>query len=336
MRTQFQFFTTLMPDRIPEGRPERDVGADGAARSCCTRALRFRGLPWLTFQASGPDVFISYGHVDDDAPTKDWVATLHTYVLGKLKSICSKDVEVWRDTRLGQDRLDDAVKGAISQSAVFISVLSPGFVQGDWCTKEAGWFLAASGSDAMVDGKSRLVHTAVKTPLVDVPWPAGLDDGTLHYRFYDTDEQSQLIREYFGRGRAPHESGAGRGRLQRADAGHCRRPTPHAPAPRGAPADAGSAADDLRGRRDTRCPRPSRQRRQGTGGSRLSGAASGDRGGRWHRGHHRRDRVEGRAGRRRRPHPRAFLRLDSRRQQRVDRRAAGSARPDGGSRASRG
>jgi TIR domain len=142
------------------------------------------------------DVFISFGHIDNEAPSCNWVTELHTFVQGRLRSTCSKDVEVWRDPRLdGQDRLDDTIRDAVAKSAIFISVLSPGFVQSPWCGTEVGWFLAANPTGVNVENKSRIVR-AVKTPLIDVPWPAGLDDGTLHYRFYAQDDQSEKIQEF--------------------------------------------------------------------------------------------------------------------------------------------
>jgi hypothetical protein len=142
------------------------------------------------------DVFISYGHIDDQAPTKDWVRALHAYVLGKLRQICRKDVTVWRDPRMdGGDYISDTVRDVASTSAVFLSVLSPGYAQSEWCAREAEWFVQAAAADGALPGKSRLIR-AVKTPLLDVPWPKHLDDQTLHYRFYDIDDQSGLVHEY--------------------------------------------------------------------------------------------------------------------------------------------
>jgi hypothetical protein len=142
------------------------------------------------------DVFISFGHIDNEAPSADWVTELHTFVQGRLRQTCSKEVQVWRDPRLdGLDRLDDTIKDAVGKSAIFLSVLSPGFAQSPYCATEVGWFLAANPAGVNVETKARVVR-AVKTPLIDVPWPPGLDDGTLHYRFYTQDDQSLKVQEF--------------------------------------------------------------------------------------------------------------------------------------------
>jgi TIR domain len=142
------------------------------------------------------DVFISFGHIDNEAPSADWVTELHTFVQGRLRQTCSKEVQVWRDPRLdGLDRLDDTIRAAVGKSAIFVSVLSPGFAQSEWCSTEIQWFLSANPAGVNVENKSRIVR-AVKTPLIDVPWPKGLDDGTLHYRFYQQDDQSLKVQEF--------------------------------------------------------------------------------------------------------------------------------------------
>jgi hypothetical protein len=142
------------------------------------------------------DVFISFGHIDNETPSKDWVTELHAYIQGKLRQTCNAEVQVWRDLRLdGQDRLEPTLQTEIARSAMFVSVLSPGYAQSPWCSSEVAWFLSANQFDVSVDNKSRIARI-VKSPLLDVPWPAGLEDGTLHYRFFDKDKQSGRVREF--------------------------------------------------------------------------------------------------------------------------------------------
>jgi hypothetical protein len=144
------------------------------------------------------DVFISYGHDDDAPPTKGWVRSLHEFVAGKLKTDLSRASVVWRDPRLdGQDYLEETVREAVKRSAMFVSILTPGFIESEWCAKEASWFLEEAGSQN-VPGKSRVVRV-VKSPLNETPWPKGLEDGTLHYPFYDRDPQSGKVTWYAGR-----------------------------------------------------------------------------------------------------------------------------------------
>src|SRR5262245_28532682 len=87
------------------------------------------------------DVFVSYGHADTVEASDFWVKTAWTLIRDQLRSILSTDVEFWLDKRLdGSDELRPTIETAVRRSAVFVSVLSPGFVRHEWCGIEAGWF----------------------------------------------------------------------------------------------------------------------------------------------------------------------------------------------------
>lgn len=143
------------------------------------------------------DVFISYGHFDDAPPSKDWICDLTTNVEGKLKQICSADVTVWRDPRLmAGDRLNTTIRQAIERSAVFVSILTPGFAEKPWSAKEAEWFMEAVERDNIkLDAKSRIIPVE-KYPMDDASIPGALQSDTLRQRFYDPGAGGGPPREY--------------------------------------------------------------------------------------------------------------------------------------------
>ena len=36
------------------------------------------------------DVFISFGHIDNEAPSKNWVTELHAFIQGRLKTSATR------------------------------------------------------------------------------------------------------------------------------------------------------------------------------------------------------------------------------------------------------
>ena len=144
------------------------------------------------------DLFLSYGHVDNTAPTQGWIAHLHEQLEGRLKQLLGvTDLRIWRDRKLnGLDDYEEVLKGRVSRSALFLSVLSPRYVTSPSCAKEVNWFLEAARKNGRVrvDSKSRMIRV-IKTPLQGAPEPAGLREvDTLGFRFYA--EMDDDFREF--------------------------------------------------------------------------------------------------------------------------------------------
>jgi TIR domain/Domain of unknown function (DUF4062) len=146
------------------------------------------------------DVFLSYGHIDNQ---ENWVTQFHSRLQTRLQELLgTEDVVVWRDPKLaGNDCYDDLLRDKVSHSAVFISVLSPRYTQSDSCRKELDWFVEATQRTGglRVDTKSRLIKVT-KTRLSEEMVPANFQD-TLGFQFYETDSQNQEIFHEFDAGR---------------------------------------------------------------------------------------------------------------------------------------
>src|SRR5271166_2658080 len=147
-------------------------------------------------QAYAVDVFISYGHIDNQA---NWVTHFHSVLETRLQELLGSDrVSVSRDGKLnGVDAFEDIIRQRVGSSALFISVLSPRYVASPSCRSELDWFVEAAkhGTGLQVETQSRLIRV-VKTKLLQGTQPPNFS-ATLGYEFYEPDPQNpELFREF--------------------------------------------------------------------------------------------------------------------------------------------
>src|SRR5262245_37762579 len=118
------------------------------------------------------DAFISYAHIDNEPlPTekRGWVDLFDETLRQLLAQAAGKRVRVWRDPKLqGNDVVTEEILGKIGQTAVLVSVLSPPYVESEWCTREIIRFYeeAQKNCGIVVGNKSR-IFKVVKMPLDD-------------------------------------------------------------------------------------------------------------------------------------------------------------------------
>jgi hypothetical protein len=116
------------------------------------------------------DLFISYAHIDNQAMTADekgWVSRFHSTLERMLSVNMGKNVRIWRDDKLqGNDMFADEITDQFAQTAVLISVLTPCYINSDWCTKEVDEFYktAQQYGGITIDNKSR-IFKVVKIPV---------------------------------------------------------------------------------------------------------------------------------------------------------------------------
>lgn len=85
------------------------------------------------------DIFVSYSHQDD--PT--WITGFERALVQELRNKLGLEPAFWRDEekiRLGED-WKDAIKEGIQATAVFVTILSPGYQHSEWCARERKCFL---------------------------------------------------------------------------------------------------------------------------------------------------------------------------------------------------
>jgi hypothetical protein len=150
------------------------------------------------------DIFISYGHLDDLNPfgqEKGWVDLLHERLLVLVGQALGYEPNIWRDGHnlQGNDQLVGAISEGVTSSLLLLPVITPRYVQSDWCNREMEAFHACEPppSQAAPGFRSR-VFKVVKTPL-----PAHLKklepsqiQNLIGYEFYAQDAESGRLTEF--------------------------------------------------------------------------------------------------------------------------------------------
>lgn len=141
------------------------------------------------------DVFISYRHLDNelrDEWGKGWVDNFHERFEGLLGEALGYEPKIWRDPRLaGNVYFADVLEERIRRTAVMISILSPGYLQSDWCLGEMKEFCRLAGQTiGLLVGQRLRIFKVVKTHIERERHPPEFQ-GQSGYEFYKLDKQTQ-------------------------------------------------------------------------------------------------------------------------------------------------
>jgi len=151
------------------------------------------------------DIFISYAHLDD-LPViegeKGWVSGFHGSLLAFVAQYLGKMPRVWRDAKLqGYGKFGPEIIEQLQDAAVLIAILSPRYVESDWCQREIQTFYEKADQVSAPCHVHKRVFKVVKYPVSsDQEKPKVLQD-LLGYRFYRVDpgsEKARDIRPEFG------------------------------------------------------------------------------------------------------------------------------------------
>jgi hypothetical protein len=135
------------------------------------------------------DLFISYAHIDNQPVTADrkgWVTQFHESLSTFLSQLKGSEARIWRDSKLqGNDLLSDEILAQFAQTAVLVSVLTPSFLNSDWCTREVAEFCRrADDRGGIVVGNKTRIFKVEKTPVKSQhSLPAWMRDA-IGYQFY--------------------------------------------------------------------------------------------------------------------------------------------------------
>ncbi|MDF9797280.1 hypothetical protein OKW21_002543 [Catalinimonas alkaloidigena] len=139
--------------------------------------------------------FISYAHIDNK-PISDedegWISDFHASLESLVSMKLGENVKIWRDNKLkGLDIFSDEIVGQFPKTALFISVISPRYINSEWCTKEIKEFcrVASENLGIRVENKSRILKV-IKTPVNREKMPEEIAE-SLGYEFYKLDENGR-------------------------------------------------------------------------------------------------------------------------------------------------
>lgn len=155
------------------------------------------------------DFFISYAHLDDQAliaGEQGWISELHRLLEIRVGQMRGEKPKIWRDLKLqGNDIFADTITERLPRIAALVSVLSPRYVQSEWCNRELTEFCrAAERSGGVRIGDKARIFKVVKTPVKAERLPEPVQP-MLGYDFFVYDEAGrprELSQEYGGKERA--------------------------------------------------------------------------------------------------------------------------------------
>ncbi len=146
------------------------------------------------------DLLISYAHIDDQSLLEGqpgWVSTFHRILEIRVAQLLGEKPRIWRDPKLqGNDYFAETILiERLPKVAALLTVLSPRYVQSEWCTRELEEFCRSSelSGGVRVADKAR-IFKVIKTPIPYERHPEALQP-LLGYEFYVTDPQTGRPRE---------------------------------------------------------------------------------------------------------------------------------------------
>ena len=158
----------------------------------------------MLFRSPLNDIFISYAHVDNESLTegqKGWISQFHRTLEVRLRQLLGENPRIWRDMKLtGTDIFDEKIVNEFDNTRLMISIVSPRYVNSEWCNRELNEFYdrAEKGTGVRVGEKSRIIKV-VKTP-VEGDGTGGsvhnIFNSLLGFEFFDTDPETGRVREF--------------------------------------------------------------------------------------------------------------------------------------------
>jgi TIR domain/Domain of unknown function (DUF4062) len=145
------------------------------------------------------DVFISYSHIDNQSfgdPRGGWVDIFHEQLQNFVSVHVGRRTKVWRDKRLmGAEVFSDEIEQQLRSSAVLVSVISPGYMQSEWCNRELlGFTKAAQDRGSLRVGNLQRVVKVLRLPVERSALPPLLDEA-LGAQFFRVDPASGRARD---------------------------------------------------------------------------------------------------------------------------------------------
>lgn len=143
------------------------------------------------------DLFISYAHIDNEPLTREqqgWITRFHASLEALLSMRMGGKARIWRDNKLqGNDVFSDEIVDQFSRTAVLVSVLTPRYLNSEWCNKEVAEFCkCAEQSGGMVVANKARIFKVLKAPVdTQKSLPQVVQD-VLGYDFFTIEDGTPL------------------------------------------------------------------------------------------------------------------------------------------------
>jgi hypothetical protein len=139
------------------------------------------------------DLFISYAHIDNEPLTPEqhgWITRFHASLEALLSMRLGGKARIWRDNKLqGNDVFASEIVDQFSQTALLLSVLTPRYLNSEWCNKEVAEFCqrAEERGGMVVDNKARMFKV-LKAPVDTQESLPPLVQAVLGYEFFTIED----------------------------------------------------------------------------------------------------------------------------------------------------
>jgi len=143
------------------------------------------------------DLFISYAHIDNKPLTPEqqgWITRFHASLEALLSMRMGGKARIWRDNKLqGNDIFDREIVDQFAHTAVLVSVLTPRYLNSDWCNREVAEFCkrAEENGGMVVNNKAR-IFKVLKTPVDTQESLPQVVRAVLGYEFFTIEDGTPL------------------------------------------------------------------------------------------------------------------------------------------------
>ena len=143
------------------------------------------------------DLFISYAHIDNKPLTPEqqgWITRFHASLEALLSMRMGGKARIWRDDKLrGNDVFANEIVEQFAQTAVLVSVLTPRYLNSEWCNKEVAEFCkcAEENGGLVVDNKAR-IFKVLKAPVETQETLPQVVRSVLGYEFFTIEDGTPL------------------------------------------------------------------------------------------------------------------------------------------------
>jgi hypothetical protein len=140
------------------------------------------------------EAFISYAHLDNEPLTKaqeGWISRFKDSLETLVSMRLGRPARIWKDDRLrGNDMFANEIVSQFPETALLVSVLTPRYVESEWCVREAQAFCkAADATGGVVMANKSRIFKVIKTPVDDEASLPPVMQETLGYEFFVVGEE---------------------------------------------------------------------------------------------------------------------------------------------------
>ncbi len=145
------------------------------------------------------DLFISYAHIDNEPLPQGkngWVDYFRSTIEKRLKVFGGRPVNIWRDPNLKRMTFfDEEITTALRESEIFVSVISPSYLNSEWCMRELETFIDHWKTK---QGKYKVppVVKVIKIPVDRKRYPQPLQR-MLEFPFFIQDTETEKILDFW-------------------------------------------------------------------------------------------------------------------------------------------